>query len=194
MAALRGLAQSATTAGAARRCSPRTRPTPDLRWRRLIRLAELDRLDESDVEPLLAEDPNPDAWMNALRARTARPSAEAKAEAWQAVVVDRKIPPGVIGRVGRSFWRPGQEDLLTPYAERFLESLARLGDAGMLWALSLSVRVLPAVGGEDGFLDRLDDAAGDDGVSPVVRQTVRELNDRRRRREAARDVAGEPRA
>ena len=56
----------------------------------------------------------------------------------------------------------------------------------MLWALSLSAAFYPAVGGEDGFVDRLEAAAGDDGVSPLVRQTVRELNDRRRRREAAR--------
>ena len=61
----------------------------DLRWRRLTRLAELDRLDDSEVDDLLAEDPNPDAWMSALQARTARPSADAKAEAWQVVVEDR---------------------------------------------------------------------------------------------------------
>jgi hypothetical protein len=47
----------------------------------------------------------------------------------------------------------------------------------------------PTVGGGDGFLDRLDAAAGQPGVSPVVRQTVRDLDDRRRRREAARDAS-----
>ena len=80
----------------------------------------------------------------------ALPTAEAKEHAWQTVVVDRKIPPGVLGLVGRSFWRPGQDDLLAPYAERFLESLPLLGDAGMLWALSLSGGFYPAVGGDDG--------------------------------------------
>jgi aminopeptidase N len=88
--------------------------------------------------------------------------------------------------VGRAFWRPGQEELLTPYAEQFLKSLPELGGAGMLWALILSRGFYPAVGGEDHFLDRLGVAAGDDGVSPIVRQNVRELNDRRRRRETAR--------
>jgi hypothetical protein len=56
----------------------------------------------------------------------------------------------------------------------------------MLFALILSRGFYPAVGGEDHFLDRLGVAAGDDDVSPIVRQNVRELNDRRRRREAAR--------
>ena len=185
VAALRGLAQSATTEAQLEALATHA-TDPDLRWRRLIRLAELDRLDESEVESLLSEDPNPDAWVNAVRARTARPAPEAKALTWQAVMVDRKIPQDVLGRVGRSFWRPGQEELLTPYAEKFLKALPELSDTGMLFALILSRGFYPAVGGEDQFLDRLGAAAGDDGVSPIVRQNVRELNDRRRRREAAR--------
>ena len=93
-AAVRALAQSATTAEQLERLAALA-TDPDLAWRRLTRLAELDRLDEADVERLVADDPNPDAWMNAVRARAALPSAEAKDAAWQAVMVDRKIPPGV---------------------------------------------------------------------------------------------------
>jgi aminopeptidase N len=190
VAALRGLANSAVTPAHLDLLAAEATDA-DLRWRRLIRLAELDRLDDSEAAALLAEDPNPDAWMSALQARTARPSAEAKAEAWQMVVEDRKIPPGVIRRLGRAFWRPGQENLVTPYADRFLESLGAIGDSGMVWALSLTFSFYPTVGGDEGFLDRLDLAAGDVGVSPVVRQTVRDLNDRRRRWDAARHGAAE---
>jgi aminopeptidase N len=185
VAAVRGLASSATTPVQLEALADRA-IDPDLRWRRLARLAELDRLEESDVETLLAEDPNPDAWLSALGARTARPDADVKAAAWQAVMVDHKVPMGVVGPIGRSFWRPGQEELLAPYAERFLAALPGLGDAGMLRAMSLSGGFYPAVAGEDGFLERLGDASRGDGVSPVVGQTVRELNDRRRRRDAAR--------
>ena len=184
-AAVRALAQSATTEAQLESLAGLA-TDPDLQWRRLTRLAELDRVDGSDVDQLVADDPNPDAWMNAVRVRAAESSPEAKAEAWQAVMVDRKIPPGVIGRAGRAFWQPGQEAVLTPYAEKYLASLREISDTGMLWALSLSAAFYPAVGGEDGFVDRLEEAAGGDGVSPLVRQTVRELNDRRRRREAAR--------
>ena len=185
LAALRGLAESATTPAQLEFLATHA-TEPDLRWRRLIRLAELDQLDESDIESLLDDDPDPDAWVNALRARTARPSAEAKESAWQAVMIDRKVPQDVLFLVGRSFWRPGQDDLVTPYAERFVQALPELGNAGMLWALCMSRGFYPAVGGEDDFRDRLGSAAGQDGVSPVVRHNVRELNDRRRRREAAR--------
>jgi aminopeptidase N len=185
VAALRALAQSATTPEQLGALAAHAND-PDLRWRRLIRLAELGQLDESDIDQLLAEDPNPDSWMSAARARAAVPSEEAKEQTWRAVVVDRKIPPDVLDRVGRAFWRPGQEQLLTAYAERFLESLRQVSDTGMMWALGLSGGFYPAVGGEDGFSNRLEAAAGDDGVSPLVRRTVGELTDRRRRREAAR--------
>jgi aminopeptidase N len=182
--ALRGLADTAVTEEQLEALSAQATET-DLRWRRLTRLAELGRLDESDVEALLADDPDPDAGLSAVKVRAARPTAEAKAETWQAVMEDRKIPPGVIGRVGRCFWRSGQEDVLTPYAEEFLDALPRLGDAGMIVALSLTGAFYPSVGGGPDFVDRLDAAAGADDVSPIVRHTVRELNDKRRRREAA---------
>ena len=109
LAALRGLAQSATTPAQLEFLATHA-TEPDLRWRRLIRLAELDQLDESDVESLLAEDPDPDAWVNALRARTARPTAEAKESAWQAVMIDRKVPQDVLvpGRPVLLATRPGR--------------------------------------------------------------------------------------
>ena len=185
LAALRGLAHSATTAAQLEALASHA-TDPDLRWRRLARLAELDQLEESEIEWLLAEDPDPDAWVNAVRVRAARPVADAKQAAWQAVMVDRTIPQDVLGRVGQSFWRPGQDELVTPYAEKFLQSLSELGDAGVLWALTMCRGFYPSVGGDDDFLDRLGHAADDDSVSPIVRQNVKELNDRRRRREAAR--------
>jgi aminopeptidase N len=159
---------------------------PDLRWRRLTRLAELDRLDDSEVDSLLAEDPNPDAWESALAARAAVPTEEAKAAAWQVVMDERKAAPNLVQRVGRSFWRPGQEDLVAPYAEKYLEALPTLGDSGMIVALVLSRGFYPTVGGGEDFPDRLTDAAKGDGVSPLVRKSMIEFGDRRRRREASR--------
>ena len=184
-AAVRALAQSATTSTQLERLDALA-TDPDVRWRRLTRLAELDRLEDSEVEQLMADDPDPDAWMSRVRVRAAVPSDEAKAEAWQIVMVDRKIPPGILGRVGRAFWLPAQDQLLEPYAQKYLDALGRISDTGMLWAMSLAGGFYPAVGGEDGFLDRLEARAGDDDVSPLVRHTVRELSDQRRRREAAR--------
>jgi aminopeptidase N len=187
VAALRGLAQSATTPEQLDTLAAEATDA-DLRWRRLTRLAELDVLDDTDVEKLLAEDPNPDAWLSALVARTARAADEAKAQAWQTVVDERRVPPNAVRRVGRSFWRPGQEALVTPYAERYLESLASFGGSGMIWGQVFSRAFYPWVGGGEDFLERLGAAADQDGVSPLVSKNVREYNDRRRRRDAARNA------
>ena len=59
VAALRGLAYSATTPAQLDVLAAEATDA-DLRWRRLTRLAELDLLDDADVEDLLAQDPNPD--------------------------------------------------------------------------------------------------------------------------------------
>jgi aminopeptidase N len=187
VAAVRGLAHSATTtaqldalAGAATEA--------DLRWRRLARLAELDRLDDSEVDSLLAADPNPDAWQSALAARAARPTEDAKAQAWKIVMEDRTAPPDAVFRVGRSFWRPGQEQLVTPYAERFAEVLPTLGSSGKMVARLLSSAFFPTVGGHEGLLDRIEIAAAGDDVAPIIRKRMRERSDQRRRREAARHL------
>ncbi len=185
VAAVRGLAQCATTDAQLAALADHA-TEPDLAWRRLVRLAELGRLHETEVETLLADDPDPDAWVNAVRAHAAVPSAEQKERVWASAVVDRKLPVGTMGRVARAFWRPGQEELLAPYAERFLGSLPQLGDAGMLWAMVLAGGFYPQVGGGEGYVDRLEEAAAGDGVSPLVRARVRERGDERRRREAAR--------
>jgi aminopeptidase N len=185
VAAARGLARCATTPEQLDALAAAVTDA-DLGWRRLTRLAELDRLDDSAVDSLLAEDPNPDAWQNALAARTARPSAEAKAQAWKVIMEDRKAPPEVVGLAARSFWRPGQEMLVTPYAETFVESLPTFGEFGQTVSRLLTRAFFPAVGGREGFLDRLATAAGDDRVSPIIRKRLSELSDRRRRREAAR--------
>ena len=56
----------------------------------------------------------------------------------------------------------------------------------MLWALSLSGGFYPAVGGDEGFVDRLEQAADGDGSARWSGSRCGRSNDRRRRREAAR--------
>jgi aminopeptidase N len=185
LAALRALAQSATTSEQLDLLTARA-TEPDLKWRRLVRLAELDRLDDADVERLLTEDPDPEAWVSAFAARAAQPRPEAKAQAWRTIVEDRRIPPNIIRKVARSFWRPGQEHLLTPYAERYLALLPDVGREGMVWSMVMGYGFFPVVGGDEGFLTRLNAAAQGAGVSPVVKQAVRDFGDRRRRRDSAR--------
>jgi aminopeptidase N len=183
--AVRALARTATTGRQLGRLQALA-DTPDLRWRRLVRMAELDRLDDAEVERLSADDPDPECWASALTARAARPHEPAKEEAWRLAFVDRAVPPGSLGVLGRAFWRPGQDELLTPYADRFLEGLPEMGRSGMLWALSLAMFLFPTAGGDAQFPERLEAATDEPDVSPIVRQQVREYTDQLRRMRAAR--------
>ncbi len=185
LAAARGLAASAVTRTQLDALTGLA-DTPDLGWRRLTRLAELGRYDPAEAERLLAADPDPEAWVSALTARTARPEPAAKDEAWATVFVDGKVPPVVLAPLGQAFWRPGQDALLTGYASEFLDALPDLGGRGLLMGLALVAGMLPRAGVDPAYVDRLVDAAGAPGVSDLVRQRVVEGADGLRRMLASR--------
>jgi aminopeptidase N len=151
--------------------------TPDLHWRRLTRLAELGLLDEDEVAQLLASDPNPDAWSSAETARAAQPDAAAKQRAWELAVTQRKVPVDRMGQFGNAFWRRGQDEVLAPYRDAYLDGLAGMGASGMQWALALTRSMFPRADADRLFLERLEAAAFAPDVAPVVSLRVRERVD-----------------
>jgi aminopeptidase N len=160
----------------------------DIRWRTAIRLAELGRADKAEVESLSSEDPDPDAWVRALAADTAVADPAAKEAAWTAIVDEHKVPMGSIGEMVTAFWRPAQDDILAPYAQRFLETLPKLSSSGMIPALVLSQGMFPveAVGAD--FIEQVKVVAADPEVIPIVRNRVLEQADVLRRMLAARSA------
>ncbi|RYP88346.1 aminopeptidase N [Nocardioides guangzhouensis] len=152
----------------------------DLHWRIMTRKAELGGETDGEVEVLLEKDPDPEAWVRALGVTAARPDADAKAEAWRRVAVERSVPIGSTSSVMVPFWRPGQDDVLAPYADRFLALLPELHRGGMIPAMAFTRRLFPLYGIDAAFLDRAADAAAD-GVQPVVAKTLAERSDEVRR-------------
>jgi aminopeptidase N len=114
----------------------------DLQWYVLQRRAELGDVDTPAVEALQERDPDPDSWIRGLCVRTSSPSAEAKAEAW-AALVERTTPIQSASAIAAAFWRPGQDDVLAPYAERYIEALPSLHEGGMIPGLTLSYSLFP---------------------------------------------------
>jgi aminopeptidase N len=158
----------------------------DLHWRALVRKAELGALDDGEVQALLARDPDPDAWVRGLTARAAAPGAADKEAVWQAVMVERKVPVSSVGLVMHAFWRPGQEQVLDPYTERYLELLPRMHEGGMIPAMVYTGRGLPRFGIDQGYLDRAVELA--QAAAPVVRKTLDEHADELRRMLTARSA------
>jgi aminopeptidase N len=187
--ALRGLATTAVTAEQLDRLKNEVADDIDLRWRALGRLAELGQYDADAVDALDREDPNPDAWTRALAVKAARPDPEAKEEVWQAIVEKHDVPMESLGEVATAFWRPGQGDLLRPYAERYLDAIPTMHEEGMMAALAVSFSMFPRVGVDSAFADSLVEAAQGEGVSPLVAKSVVESTDQLRRMLVARGEA-----
>jgi aminopeptidase N len=170
--ALRTLAASASSSEHLARLDEAAGSDVDLAWRVATRRSALGHYDEQVVESLLARDPDPDAGVRALTVRTARPHAEAKDEAWAELFEKRNIPGGaMLGAMIRAFWQPQQDDVLLPYADRFLDEIPALAGGGMLAVFGLMFGMFPQVG-DDAFVERAQVMASEPGCDPTVRAAL----------------------
>jgi aminopeptidase N len=103
----------------------------ELRWALLTPQVRSGRAGDAEIDAELTRDRTTAGAEYAAGARAARPTAEAKAEAW-ASVIDRDDLPnrtqdavigGPLTRIGTGFVQPGQPDLLEPYVSRYFEML-----------------------------------------------------------------------
>ncbi|GAB6904114.1 aminopeptidase N [Kineosporia succinea] len=140
----------------------------DLLWRALVRRSELGGDTEAEVADLLARDPDPDAKTRALMVSAAAPDAESKAEVWRALVA-REVPLSSTHATTAAFWRPGQDELLAGYGEKYLELLPVMHEGGMIPGLYFSQDLFPVFGQDATFVAR---ALAVPDLAPVVRQTL----------------------
>ncbi|HET6167930.1 MAG TPA: aminopeptidase N [Marmoricola sp.] len=98
---------------------------PELRWALIIGLARLGRAgDRIDAE--LARDNTISGKEHAAAARASRPTAEAKAEAWEAAVVRSDTPNETQRSIVLAFQAHGQDAVLEPYVDTYLEAAESL--------------------------------------------------------------------
>ena len=185
MTALRGLARTAVTEQHFAVLASAGARDVDLRWRLLERRAAVGVLDEAGITAVLAVDPDPDSWVREFTVRCAYPSADSKDSAWQAAI-DGRVPAGALDAVGKAFWQRSQDDLLRGYADRFLAALPTISTSGMLVAMATAIKLFPVAGVHNEFLDRVDSACHENGVSPLVAHAVAERSDELRRMLVAR--------
>ncbi len=97
----------------------------DLRWYAVARLAARGALDAAAIEEVRAGDRTDEGLRRATTALAARPSAEAKAEAW-ALARDRDRPLALRRAVCAGFHQHDQEELLRGYVDRYVDELGDL--------------------------------------------------------------------
>jgi aminopeptidase N len=95
----------------------------ELRWTLVRALAASGRAGEAEIAAELQRDATDAGKRRAAAARAARPTEEAKAEAWRAIVEDTQIPLAMATDMMRGFAQYGQEELLKPYVARYFEAL-----------------------------------------------------------------------
>ena len=172
--ALRTLAASATTPDhwAALEEAAAAATDADLAWRMAVRRSELGQRDDDTVDRLLARDPDPDAGVKRLKVLGAGPDEETKEAVWRAFFVDYSVPASRDTlELGSIFWRPGQRELLAPYAHRYLEELPTL-KGGMLNQGVVVRAMYPHAVGDAAFLSAADAATSDESISQYARNQV----------------------
>jgi aminopeptidase N len=95
----------------------------ELRWHLLIELASHGRATADDIAAELSRDATATGEKRAASARSAIPTAEAKAAAWAAVVDRDELSNHMQVATMRTFWRyePGQLEITAPYVSRFFD-------------------------------------------------------------------------
>jgi aminopeptidase N len=147
----------------------------DLRWTLVSALARAGRFGEADIDAELSRDNTISGQENAAAARALRPDAEAKARAWEDAVVRDDVANETQRSIAAAFQVFGQDELLLPYVDTYLEAARRVWDdkgvqRGTIILLYLFPRALP----RQDVLERVDAWLTDDSVNPAARRLVGE--------------------
>ncbi|MFF7328739.1 aminopeptidase N [Streptomyces sp. NPDC090306] len=129
----------------------------ELRWAFVLRLAAVGRFDEAEIASEYERDRTAAGERHAATARAARPTAEAKAEAWASVVESDKLPNAVQEAVIGGFVETDQRELLASYTDRYFEVLKSVWDSrSHEMAQQIAVGLYPGIQVSQDTLDRTD--------------------------------------
>ncbi|MFJ3948684.1 aminopeptidase N [Streptomyces libani] len=147
----------------------------ELRWALLQRLAATGRADEKAVAAELERDKTSAGERHAATARAARPTAEAKAEAWASVVESDKLPNSLQEAVIGGFVQPDQRELLAPYTAKYFAAVKDIWNSrSHEMAQQIVVGLYPALQVSQETLDATDAWLASAGPSPALRRLMTE--------------------
>lgn len=149
----------------------------DLRWAFVSRLVSLGGLPESAIEEELERDNTAGGQRHAAAARSARPTAQAKAEAWSDAIEKTDLANAILDSTIGGFAQPDQRELLTPYIDKYFAVLPDV------WknrtneiAQSITMGLFPSLLASQEILDKADAFLKTDTDAGSTR-LVRELRD-----------------
>jgi aminopeptidase N len=147
----------------------------DLRWTLLTALAAAGRADEAAIEAELAHDHTISGQERAAAARTVRPTAEAKEEAWQAAVVRDDVPNETQRQVAVHFQVVDQDELIEPYVDRYFEAAETVWETKGVQKSSMVLQFMfPRALATQQTLDRVNAWLASSEANPAAQRYVRE--------------------
>ncbi|MEZ0095695.1 aminopeptidase N [Streptacidiphilus sp. EB129] len=151
----------------------------ELRWALLHTLVAIGTAGEDELAAELSRDDTASGKRLQSSCRAARPTAEAKAEVWRAVVDTDELPNALVEAQISGFQSTVRRDLLTPYAEPYFEVLEKIWAERTIETAMRVVRGLfPHLVTTAGTLARTDAWLGEhEGAAPALRRLVLECRD-----------------
>ncbi|MFD6532285.1 aminopeptidase N [Streptomyces sp. NPDC060184] len=147
----------------------------ELRWAFVQRLAATGLLDEEEIAAEYERDRTAAGERHAAEARAARPSEEAKAEAWALVVESDKLPNAVQEAVIGGFVQTEQRELLAPYAEKYFAAVKEVWDSrSHEMAQQVAIGLYPAIQVSQETLDATDAWLASAGPNAALRRLMSE--------------------
>jgi aminopeptidase N len=152
----------------------------ELRWHLLIELAAHGRATEADIAAELLGDATAAGEKRAASARSAIPTAEAKAAAWAAVVEQDELSNHMQVATMRTFWRyePEQLAVTLPYVDKYFEAVGEVWKTrSMDSAQTLTELLFPSVVITDETLAKVDQYLAEQTPQPALRRAIVEGRD-----------------
>ena len=150
----------------------------ELRWALLSRLVVLGRVDVDAIVNERDRDDTAAGRRHEQRLRAARPSAEAKEEAWTLATGDEALPNAEQSALIAGFQQPEQRDLLRPYVARYFEVIGPLWDRRTHeMAEQVAVGLFPHQLVEQSVVDITDEYLRTQQPPPALRRLVVENRD-----------------
>jgi aminopeptidase N len=150
----------------------------DFRWHVVESLAAVGVADVAVIAAEVERDPTDIGIRRAASARAARPTAEAKAAAWSALMDDPDLHLATMRAIAEGFGRPGQEDVLRPYVDRYADALGRVwSERSPEEALLLTAKLYPTAVVAEDTVAAADRALERDDVPPPGKRLVAEARD-----------------
>ncbi|QWF23654.1 aminopeptidase N [Nocardioides sp. LMS-CY] len=146
----------------------------DLRWSLITGLAVNGR-EGNRIETEAAADNTISGQEHAAAARASRPTAEAKAEAWDLAMVRDDVANETQRSVVLAFQRVGQDDVLAPYVEKYLAAADTMWEEKGTQRASTALEfIFPRQLASQELLDRVDAWLESSSANPAAKRYVNE--------------------